>query len=169
MHYKYCPECGAKLIDKAAGDDGRVPFCESCQSFWFDGFSSCVIVLTYNELDEIALSRQSYLSKDYATLTSGYITPGENAEEAAIREVKEELGIDVEKLEYAGTYWFAPRGQLMHGFIAYAPKRELKISQELDSAQWVPALEAPKYMIPDRPGNTLHKIYRRFLALRGLS
>ena len=169
MHYKFCPECGSKLIEKNAGDDGNVPYCDSCKQFWFDGFASCVIVLVYNEFDEIALSWQSYLSDSYATLTSGYITPGENAEETAIREVKEELGLDVERLDYAGTFWFAPREQLMHGFLAFAPKKELAISQELEAAKWVPALEAPQVMIPKRPGNTLHKIYDQFLVLRGLS
>ncbi len=168
-HYKYCPECGARLVDRPAGDDGDVPYCENCRQFWFDSFASCVIVLVYNQFDEVVLGRQSYLSKQYASFTSGYITPGETAEVCAVREVKEELGIDVTELEYAGTYWFALRGQLMHGFIAYAPKCELTLSPEVDSAEWVPALEAPKHMHPDRPGNAAHPIYRLFLQKRGLA
>lgn len=76
MHYKFCPECGTKLIEKEAGDDGQVPFCKICNKFWFDSFSSCVIVLTYNEFDEVVLARQQYLSDKYASFTSGYITPG---------------------------------------------------------------------------------------------
>jgi len=47
MHYKYCPECGNKLIDKLAGDDGMVPYCGTCGQYWFDTFGSCVIVLVY--------------------------------------------------------------------------------------------------------------------------
>lgn len=58
MRYKYCPDCGTKLIPKHAGDDGAVPYCESCKEFRFDTFHSCVIVLTYNEFDEIILCRQ---------------------------------------------------------------------------------------------------------------
>ena len=44
MRYKYCPECGTKLIPKHAGDDGAVPYCERCKEFRFDTFHSCVIV-----------------------------------------------------------------------------------------------------------------------------
>ena len=168
MRYRYCPECGTKLTEIPAGDDGMVPYCEPCDKRWFDSFHSCVIVLVYNEYDEIALSRQGYLSARYATLTSGFITPGENAEECAMREVKEELGLELEALEYAGTYWFGMRDQLMHGFIGFARKRELVLSEEIDSAEWVPAREAESVMFPGGPGLAIYEVYHRFLRMRGL-
>ncbi|EGN57460.1 hypothetical protein PRBRB14_21770 [Hallella multisaccharivorax DSM 17128] len=56
MRYKYCPNCGAKLSLREAGDDGKVPYCDHCQKYWFDTFSDAVIVLVYNEKNEIALS-----------------------------------------------------------------------------------------------------------------
>ncbi|MBR0105211.1 MAG: NUDIX domain-containing protein [Firmicutes bacterium] len=168
MRYRFCPVCGAKLTEIKAGDDGMVPYCEPCGKRWFDTFQSCVIVLTYNEYDEIVLARQNYLSDKYAVITSGFITPGETAEECALREVKEELGLEPERLIYAGTYWFSAREQLMHGFIAYSPKKELVLSKELDSAQWVPALEAAKIMHPDKPGGALYEIYHKFLRMRNL-
>lgn len=163
MHYKYCPECGQKLHKKNAGDDGKIPFCFSCNKYWFDSFANCVIVLVYNEYDEIVLCRQGYLSEQYTSFNSGYITPGENAEETAIREVKEELGLNVQTLEYAGTYWFAQREQLMHGFLAYTPKAELVLSDEIDSAEWIPATEATKTLFPDAPGNAAYAIYKIYM------
>ncbi|MGI6105190.1 MAG: NAD(+) diphosphatase [Raoultibacter sp.] len=169
MKYTFCPQCGEKLSEIHAGDDGMVPYCESCEVPWFDTFWSCVIVLVYNEYDEVVLSRQSYLSDTYASFTSGYMTPGETAEETAIREVKEELGLDLETLIYAGTHWFGKRDMLMHGFIGYAHRQELHLSEEVDSAEWVPALEAPKTMFPDSPGNAACAIYRKFLQMRNLA
>ena len=168
MRFQYCPVCGTKLTEIRAGDDGMVPYCESCDKRWFDWFHSCVIVLIYNEYDEIVLSRQRHLSAEYASLTSGFITPGETAEECAIREVKEELGLDVESLEYAGTYWFGLRDQLMHGFIGFAHKQALVLSEEIDSAEWIPALEAPNTMLPGWPGLALYEVYHRFLRMRKL-
>ena len=168
MRYIYCPLCGSKLIPKLAGDDGDVPYCDSCKKYWFDSFSSCVIVLVYNEFDEIVLCRQGYLSDKYTSVTSGYITPGETAEETAYREVKEELGIDLESLENAGTVWFAERDMLMHGFVGFAHKCELKLSEEIDSAEWTNYRDAPKTMFPDRPGNALYTVFRKFMAMRGL-
>lgn len=164
MHYKYCPKCGQKLHEKEAGDDGKVPFCISCNKYWFDSFDSCVIVLVYNEYNEIVLCRQGYLSDRYTSFTSRYITPGETAEEAAIREVKEELGVDVESMEYAGTYWFSKREQLMHSFIAYVPKTKLVLSDEIDSAEWTPAEEVSKTLFPDAPGNAAYAIYKIFMG-----
>ena len=92
MHYKYCPECGLKLIDKEAGDDGFVPYCTSCEKYWFDAFTSCVIVMVVNEFDEIAMLSQPYLSTIHRNFVSGYISVGETAEECAMREVEEEIG-----------------------------------------------------------------------------
>lgn len=163
MRYNYCPKCGNKLIAKQAGDDGDVPFCEECQEYWFDSFASCVIVLVYNEFQEVVLSRQGYISDTYASFTSGFMSPGETAEETAVREVKEEIGLDVQNLEYAGTYWFGAREQLLHGFIAYSPKSELNLSQEVDDAKWISVLDAPKYMFPESPGNAAYGIYRKYL------
>lgn len=162
MHYKFCPECGAKLVDKQAGDDGAVPYCCECKRFWFDSFSSCVIVMVVNELHEIALLHQSYISDEYETFVAGFMTPGESAELAAVREVKEELGLTIDKLEYAGTHWFDKREQLMHAFIGYVRKAPFVLSQEVDSASWVSLADAPGRMFPDRPGNTQHIIYRQY-------
>ena len=104
---------------------------------------------------------------DHTSVTSGYIMPGETAEETAVREVKEELGLDLEEMTYAGTVWFEKGDMLMHGYVGYAKKQELVLSEEIDSAEWVPYQEAPKTMHPDRPGNALYVVYRKFLQIRG--
>lgn len=168
MRYKFCPECGTKLVLRTAGDDGEVPFCTKCEKLWFDGFSDCVLVLVYNEEDEVALSSQWYLPKEFASFTTGFMKPGETAEEAAAREVKEELGLDLQSVEYAGTYWFDYNSQLMHGFIGYAEKAPLVLSSEIQTAQWVPAAEVPSGMLPDFPGNAAMTVFRQYIALRGL-
>lgn len=163
MHYKYCPECGSKLTDKKAGDDGNVPYCELCRKYWFDSFGSCVIVLVANEYNEIALLKQNYMSTEYMSFVSGYITPWETAEDTAMREVKEELGIEIERIEYAGTHWFGTKDLLMHGFIGYAKKQDFVLSDEVDMAIWVPALEIVDKIFPEQPGNSMYPLYRQYL------
>ena len=150
MRYKYCPECGAKLNGRQAGDDGLVPYCDNCKRYWFDSFSSCVIVMVVNELHEIALLKQSYISDQYETFVAGYITPGENAEEAATREVKEELGLTVENLIYEGTHWFDKREQLMHAYIGIvkkSPGRDVRGFWVIRWCRWVLPLYAQEQQV----------------------
>lgn len=164
MHYIYCPLCASKLVDKEAGDDGLVPFCESCSKYWFDSFSSCVIILVTNEYNEIAFLKQNYLSDKYWTFVAGYIKPGESAEETALREVEEEIGIKLDRLEYEGTHWFDLRNQLMHSFIGYAKKDNLVLSKEVDDALWVNVSDAENYLFPDSPGNAQYILYKKYLS-----
>lgn len=163
MRYRYCPQCGKKLIERAAGDDGPVPYCKGCEKYWFDSFASCVIVMIVNEFEEIVLLQQSYMSGEYRNFVSGYMIPGENAEEAALREVKEEVGLDLVRLESSGTWWFEEGDMLMHGFIGYAQKQDMILSEEVDAAEWVPIDKAPGLMYPDSPGNAQYGTYRVYL------
>ena len=151
VHYEYCPQCGRKLADRNSGEDGMIPYCDSCQKFWFDSFDSCVIILTYNEFNEIVMTRQPHLTNEHWVYTSGFINPGESAEHAAIREVKEELGLDILSVENAGTYWFAKGGMLMHAFIGYAKKRDFTLSEEVEEAVWVDVRKAAELAGPVRP------------------
>ena len=166
MRYVYCPQCGAKLGEKQAGDDGAVPFCDGCNKYWFDSFECCVIILVANECGEIAMLRQNYMSDKYETFVSGFMKPGETAEETATREVSEELGLEITNLVYGGTCWFAEREQLMHGFIGFVKKSDFALSKEVDAASWVPASEAPARMFPERPGNSQHPLYRKYLEIK---
>ncbi|MBQ9060439.1 MAG: NUDIX domain-containing protein [Firmicutes bacterium] len=163
MRYEYCPKCGKKLTDRPAGDDGKVPYCEACEKYWFDSFASCVIIQITNEYDEIVLLRQSYMSDEYRNYVSGYMVPGENAEEAALREVREETGLQLDSLEYGGTWWYGEGDMLMHGFFGSVKKQDFHLSPEVDSADWIPWQEAPKYMYPDMPGNAQQGLYRIFV------
>jgi len=52
MTFTYCPDCGKKLIPRTLGDEGDVPFCESCNRPFFPVFSTCVICLCVNELGD---------------------------------------------------------------------------------------------------------------------
>lgn len=163
MRYKFCPLCGTELNDRETGDDGAVPYCIKCDRLWFDTFSSCSIVLVANEYNEIVLLRQGYMSDKYTSFVSGYIEPGESAEETAFREVREEIGVTLDSLEYAGTYWFAKNELLMHGFIGKTKKCALTLSQEVDSAEWTSAQDVVKTLFPKAPGNAAYAIYEIFM------
>ena len=142
MRFTYCPDCGMKLSSRVLGDEGAVPWCDGCGRPFFDMFSCCVIVLVMNEYEEAAILRQNYLSSQYGTLVSGYMKPGESAEECAYREVAEELGIGLEEVKIVKTWWHGRKDQLMIGFVGRAKKADFKLSSEVDEARWLPVEEA---------------------------
>ena len=164
MRFTYCPHCGSRLILRPIGDEGPVPYCEPCGKPLFDMFSTCIIVMVVNEQEEVALLQQGYLSSRYRVLVSGYMKPGESAEECTCREVLEELGLELEQLQIVGTDWFARRDQLMIGFLGRTKKQPFTLSPEVDGAAWVPVEEAPALMHPGKSIST--ELVRRYLKER---
>ena len=137
MRFTYCPHCGSKLTAKEIGDEGLIPYCEKCEVPLWDMFTASVIVALVNESKEIALLRQNYISATKYVCVSGIMKLGESAEETVIREVKEEIGQDVEKLEFIKSYPYEKKEMLMLGFKATVKKKDLELSGEVDSAEWV--------------------------------
>lgn len=160
--FQYCPTCGTKLLLKPAGDDGDVPYCLHCGKFWFPMFADCVIVLVANADHQVVLAKMPYLSTQYESLISGYIKPGENAETAALREVKEELGLTGKSIAYAGTHWLPKHEMMMHGFIVKVNDAQLTLSDELASAEWVAAADAPEKMWPASAENAALKVLQQY-------
>lgn len=142
MHFTYCPHCGEKLIDKEIGDEGMIPYCNQCRVPLWDMFTTSVICAVVNEYREVALIRQNYVSAANYVCIAGIMKPGESAEDAARREIKEEIGQDVEKLQYIQSYPYEKKAMLMLGFRAEVKKKEFRLSGEVDSARWVPFSEA---------------------------
>lgn len=137
MRFTYCPHCGTKLISKEIGDEGMIPYCEKCNIPLWDMFTTSIIAAVVNEYREVALLRQNYVSLTKYVCVAGIMKLGESAEETAIREIKEEIGQDVEKLKYVGSYPYEKKEMLMLGFKATVKKKDFKLSSEVDAAEWV--------------------------------
>jgi NAD+ diphosphatase len=137
MRFTYCPHCGARLILKEIGDEGMIPFCDKCNIPLWDMFTTCVIAAVVNEYGEVALLRQNYVSTTKYVCVAGIMKIGESAEKTVIREVKEEIGQAVEKIEYISSYPYEKKEMLMLGYKAIVSKQEFKLSGEVDSVEWV--------------------------------
>lgn len=141
MKFIYCPQCGEKLVKKVIGDEGETPFCARCQRPWFSLSYPCVICLCVNESGEVLLIKQSYGESRFV-LVAGFIKEGENAEDAARREVAEETGLEISSLSYAFSRYYEPRDNLMTAYICRVKKAELRLSNEVEQAKWVTPEEA---------------------------
>ena len=142
MKANYCFICGSKAIQKEIGDEGLMPFCPECNMPLWDCFYSSIICAVVNEFNEIALLRQDYVSTTNFVCVAGHMKSGESAEETVKREVKEEIGQEVNDLIYIRSYPYEKKNLLMLGFLAKVNKKEFKLSGEVDNVEWFPIEEA---------------------------
>lgn len=141
MRFTHCPDCGQALSARSLGDEGLVPWCESCQRPWFDSFSTCIIAAVMNSRGEVLLQRETR-RPDREVLVAGYIKPGESAEDAARREIKEETGLTATALRYIASYPHMDGNMLMLGFAAKAEGDVHFSASEVVSARWCTLDEA---------------------------
>ena len=157
MHFTYCPTCGGKTVPKQMGDDGAVPYCSTCSRPLFDMFSTCVLSVLRNARGEVALIRQSYGQQETYVGVAGYMKPGETAEQAALRELQEEIGVKAEQLTFLFSAWHETKGQLMLCFSAYVPDAHFSLSCEVREAKWFSASEAGQAV---RPGSIIERLVK---------
>ena len=137
MHFEYCPHCGTKAVLKEIGDEGCIPYCGACKVPLWDMFTTSIICAVVNEQKEVALLRQDYVSTSSFVCVAGIMKQGESGEDAGRREVKEELGLAVERLSFVHGYNYEKKEMLMLGFKAEVKKADFSLSGEVDAAEWV--------------------------------
>jgi len=95
---KFCPKCGSRTFGSA---DGHCLKCSDCGFIMFINSSAAVAALIKNERGQLLLTVRG-IEPGYGMLDlpGGFVNPGESAESAVKRELKEELGIEVKSLEY---------------------------------------------------------------------
>jgi len=111
---KFCPRCGSAHF-LATGS--RSFKCEDCSFNYYVNASAAVAVLLFNEHGELLFTRRAiepHLGK--LDLPGGFIDPMETAEQAAIREIQEELGISIHSLSYFCSF---PNEYIFSGYSVY--------------------------------------------------
>ena len=94
---------------------------------------------------------------------AGILKLGESAEEAAKREINEEIGQKVSSLTYIRSYYYKKKEMLMLGFLAKVEKSELVLSGEVDTAEWFPLAKALKKL---REGGIAWQLVKEILDKR---
>lgn len=162
MEFKYCPQCGEKLTLSEIGDEGLMPFCNKCKVPYFDWFGQCIIAAVVNEYKEVALLKQESVSITNWGLVAGYIKKGETLEDTVIREIKEETGQIVEKIEYISSYYYEKKELLMVGFRCEVKKREFNISKEIEEVGWY-SFEKAKELL--REGSIARQLFETVVKM----
>lgn len=131
--HRFCANCGAKSVIIEAG---VARACPACHAEHHPRVDPCVITLVLDG-DRVLLGRQAtWPARRYSTL-AGFVAPGETLEEAVIREVREETGVEVGTPRYRGSQPWPFPASLMLGFTApYAGGEINRVDEELEDAAW---------------------------------
>ncbi len=132
--HRFCPRCGGPL--RAAGA-GHVLVCDRCGRQQFPRSDPAVIMLVTDEEDRALLGRQERWPEGRYSTLAGFVDPGESLEDAVVREVAEETGVEVGEVRYFGNQpWPFPQS-LMVGFFARATSTAIRVDQdEISDARW---------------------------------
>lgn len=147
MIQKHCFNCGTKLIEKELKGEGIVPFCEKCNSFQFPMYNIAVSMIVVNEeTDKIMLIKQ--YGNPFYILVAGYVNRGEPLENAVVREIKEETGMNVSYIKFNRTKFYEKSNTLMCNFTAFVKNdTELSTNNEIDSFHWFAKDDARKNIL----------------------
>jgi NAD+ diphosphatase len=130
----FCPRCGRRT---RVIDAGWVRICPTEGIEYFPRTDPAVIVLITDASDRVLLGANAAWGGSRFSTFAGFVEPGESLEEAVIREVGEEAGLEVVNPEYLGSQpWPFPRS-LMCAFHARAAEAEsVPDGQEILATRW---------------------------------
>ena len=140
--HRFCGRCGSKTA-RAAGEDLAMK-CLSCGMMHYPRVSPAVIVRV-RDGERILLARSPGFPKGLYSVLAGFVEPGESMEETVRREVREEVGVEVENIRYFGSQPWPFPNSLMTGFTADYAGGELKPQPgEIEDAGWYTAEDLPQ-------------------------
>ena len=92
--FKLCPMCGSKRIENH-GD--RKWLCPDCGFDLYNNVASAVGIIIYDKYNNVLFEeRAKNPRKGFLAVPGGFVDFGESAEEAVVRECREEIGVPVE-------------------------------------------------------------------------
>jgi NADH pyrophosphatase NudC (nudix superfamily) len=112
----FCPQCAAPLQTKIIDGLDRMACTSSTCDFvvWDNPVPVVAALVRYQ--DQFILARNAQWSSEMFSLVTGYLERDELPQQAVVREVMEELGLQAEVKDFIGHYLFQPKNQLIVAF-----------------------------------------------------
>ena len=101
--YKYCPRCGAEMVDKRIDHEER-KVCPVCGFVFYHNPVPAAGVVIEKDNKILLVKRKYEPYKGDWSCPAGFMEYDESPEQCAIREIKEELNVDVELDGLFGVY-----------------------------------------------------------------
>jgi NAD+ diphosphatase len=133
QRHKFCAQCGQPT---RPAEGGWRRNCVACAASHFPRTDPVVIMLATHG-DQCLMGRQPRFPAGMYSALAGFVEPGENIEEAVRREIMEEAGIAIGRVDYIASQPWPFPSQLMIGCFAQALSTDVRIDHtELEDARW---------------------------------
>ena len=141
--FSFCPGCGKKTLIP----DGIKSFsCRACEFKFYLNTAAAGIALIFNPDRQLLVTRRkNEPARDTLDLPGGFIEPDETAEQGLIREVKEELNLDVADL----TYFCSVPNQYLYRTVLYSVTDLVFICRVADLTPLTPADDVSQAFFAD--------------------
>ncbi len=97
----FCPQCGQKTLSQYST---KQFVCTHCQFTYFHNPAAAVMVVIIVEDELLIAIRGREPGLGGWDLPGGFVDPDESLEQAAVREIQEELGLTIDTLHYQGSF-----------------------------------------------------------------
>ena len=146
---RFCGNCGSQTAIREGGYM-RVCTNDDCGQRHFPRMDPAIIVLvTCGE--RCLLGRKPVWPEGMYSTIAGFVEPGESIEDAVVREVREETGVEVAEMCYRSSQPWPFPTSLMLGFRARAKSEAIRVEQdELEDARWFTRAEMQEALDQDR-------------------
>jgi NAD+ diphosphatase len=135
-NHQHCGACGAPTVPRQGG---HVLQCTDrvCALEHYPRTDPAIIVLVEHEDRALFGRKAEWPAHRYSTI-AGFVEPGESVEQAVVREVAEETGVEViESCYHSSQPWPFPCS-LMLGYTALAGRSQIHLNdRELEEARWL--------------------------------
>jgi NAD+ diphosphatase len=143
--HQFCGRCGAATRDKAGE---RAKECPACGHIVYPRVSPAMMVLVTRG-QELLLARANRFPQAMYSALAGFVEPGESIEDCIHREVREEVGIEVDALQYvASQSWPFPHSLMIAYTAEYARGEVRPCDKEIADARWFPIDALPQLPSP---------------------
>lgn len=138
--HQFCGRCGTGTRNKSYE---RAKECPNCGLLSYPIISPAIIVLVERD-DTLLLARSHRHPSGMFSVLAGFVEPGETLEAAVIREIREEVAIEVEDIRYFGSQPWPFPNSLMIAFVCRYAGGEINLEEEeIAEAGWFKADNLP--------------------------
>jgi NAD+ diphosphatase len=164
--FVFCPKCGARALRS------QPPYayhCDACGFTFYMNIAAATAAIIIDEQNRLLVAtRAKDPAKGTLDLPGGFVDPDETGEEALVREVREELNLEVVET----TYLFSIPNEYPYGGVLYHTLdmvyrcrvndfAGLKAADDVATVQWI----ALRQLEPDKFGlKSIREIIKRLMA-----